>query len=191
MAEHHLIEDYVTTLRGRLPADAVDELADGLTETYRHHLSRGHDPDRAAQVAIDEFGAPDLILTAFVRQAPGRQAALTMLFTGPVVGGCWAATLIAGRAWTWPVPPTVKVTAGAILLAVISTLVVAATSRRSYRRTSVSAIAGLGLIALDLTMLTAVLLLAAVPLVWPMILAIPASATRVVLTTRTLTRLLV
>jgi hypothetical protein len=190
MAEHHLIDDYVATLARRLPADAVDELADGLTETYQHHVSRGLGPDRAAEVAINEFGAPDLILAAFVRQSPGRRAALTMLYTGPVVGGCWAATLIAGRAWTWPIPLMPKVAAGAILLAAISTLAVAATSRRSYRRTTISAIGGLGLIVLDLAMLTTVLF-AAVPHVWPMILAIPASATRLALTTRATTRLLV
>jgi hypothetical protein len=78
--------------------------------------------------------------------------------------------------------------AGATLLAVISTLAVAATSHRSYRRTALSKVGGLGLIALDLTMLTAVPLLGAVPLVWAMILAIPASATRALLTARTMTR---
>jgi hypothetical protein len=189
MADHHLIDDYLATLARRLPADAVDELADGLTETYRRHLSRGLDPDRAADVAIEEFGAPDLILAAFVRQSPGRRAALTMLYTGPVVGACWAAALIAGHAWTWPIPLPVKMAAGAILLAVISTLAVAATSRHSYRRTTISAIGALGLIVLDLSMLTAVLL-AAVPFVWPMTLAIPASATRLALTTRATTRVL-
>jgi len=191
MANHHLIDDYVTILAQRLPADTVDELADGLTETYQYHVSRGLDPDRAAEAAINEFGAPDLILTAFVRQSPGRRAALTMLYTGPVVGGCWAATLIAGHVWTWPIPLPVKVAAGAILLAAVSSLTIAASSRRSYRRTTVSAVGGLGLIVLDLAMLTAVLLLGAAPLVWPMVLAIPASATRVVLTTRIMTRLLV
>ena len=34
MASHDLIEAYLAELRRRLPADTVDELADGLIETY-------------------------------------------------------------------------------------------------------------------------------------------------------------
>lgn len=190
MAEHHLIDDYLTTLARRLPTDAVDELADGLAETNQHYLSRGLDPEHAAKAAIAEFGAPDVVLAAFVHQSPGRRAALAMLVSGPVVGICWGASLIAGHAWTWAIPLPVKVAVGATLLAVIGTLAIAATSRRNYSRTKISAIGGLGLILLDLTVLTAVLLVA-VPIVWPMILAIPASAIRLALTARATTRLLV
>ena len=56
MAHHHLIEDYLATLRRRLPADAVDELADGLAETYQHHLWRGLDVDYAAGRKFDVGG---------------------------------------------------------------------------------------------------------------------------------------
>jgi hypothetical protein len=189
MAGHHLIDDYLAILARRLPADAVDELGDGLTETNRHYLARGLDPERAAQAAIAEFGAPDVVLAAFVRESPGRRAARALLVSGPVVGICWGAGLIAGHAWTSGIPLPVKVAAGATLLAVIVALAIAATSRHSYRRTKVSAIGGLGLILLDLTMLSAVVL-AAVPIVWPMVLAIPASATRLALTSRAFTRLL-
>jgi hypothetical protein len=112
-----------------------------------------------------------------------------MLVSGPVVGISWSASLIAGHAWTWAIPLTVKIGAGATLVAVVAALAIAATGRRSYRRTKISAIGGLGLILLDLAMLTAVLL-AAMPIVWPMTLAIPASATRLALTTRAMPRLL-
>lgn len=185
----HLIDDYLSALAGRLPADAVEELADGLIETNQHHLAHGLDAEHAAQAAIAEFGAPDVVVAAFVHQSAGRRAARAMLVSGPAVGICWSASLIAGHAWTWAIPLPVKIGAGATLVAVVATLAIAATGRRSYRRTKISAIGGIGLILLDLTMLTAVLL-AAVPIVWPMTLAIPASATRLALTTRAMPRLL-
>ncbi len=189
MADHELIEEYLARLARQLPADAVDELADGLTETYRHHLSRGLDAQVAAAAAVTEFGEPDVVLAAFVRQSPGRRAALALLYSGPTVGACWAAALIAGHAWTWQLPAFLKATVAGTLLAVIGCLVTAATSRRSYRRTRVSAVGGIGLIVLDAIVLSTVLL-AGVPLVWPMVLAVPASATRLALTARATARLL-
>jgi hypothetical protein len=78
---------------------------------------------------------------------------------------------------------------GAVLLTVVGTLVVAATARRSYQRTRLAALAGLCLMVLDAGVLAAVALVA-VPLVWPMALAVPASATRLVLTARAIPRLL-
>ena len=44
MASHQLIDDYLARLAQRLPADAVDELADGITETWQHHLAAGRSP---------------------------------------------------------------------------------------------------------------------------------------------------
>ena len=88
MASHHLIDAYLATLARQLPADAVDELADGLAETYQHHRSTGLEPDIAARNSIAEFGTPDLVTEAFVRHAPGRRAALMLLGTGPIIGLC-------------------------------------------------------------------------------------------------------
>jgi hypothetical protein len=190
MADHRLIGEYRARLARRLPADAVEELADGLTETYSHHLSRGLDADAAAAAAVAEFGEPDVVLAAFVGQSPGRRMAVALLYSGPAVGACWAATLVAGHAWTWPVPASLKATVGTTLLAVIGCLVTAATGRRSYRRTKVSVVGGLGLIVLDAIVLSTVLL-TGVPLVWPMVVAVPASAARLALTTRATARLLV
>ena len=44
MASHQLIDAYLGSVAPRLPADTVDELADGLTETYRRHrrVDAGH-----------------------------------------------------------------------------------------------------------------------------------------------------
>ena len=81
MAGHDLIDGYLTTLAARLPADAVDELADGLTETYRRHLSTGVAARAAAAATVAEFGTPEVVVAAFVRQAPGRRLARLLL--------CW------------------------------------------------------------------------------------------------------
>ena len=66
MAGHHLIAAYLTALTRRLPADPVDELRDGLTETYQRHRLAGLDPDAAARAAVTEFGEPELVIAAFV-----------------------------------------------------------------------------------------------------------------------------
>jgi hypothetical protein len=183
MASHRLIEEHLAVLADRLPADAVAELTDGLVETWRHQLATGSPPDTAARAAIAEFGDPDRITRAFVAQAPGRRTALALLATGPLVGMCWGASLVAARVWTWPIP-TVGVAVFALaLLAVAATLAAAATSRRSYRRTRLGTAGGAGLVVLDALMLVAVITVAPV-LVWPMAVAIPASLARIGLTVR-------
>ncbi|GAA3343900.1 hypothetical protein GCM10020358_44940 [Amorphoplanes nipponensis] len=186
MAGHELIDGHLAALARRLPAGAVGELADGLTETWEHHLGAGLPPAAAARAAIAEFGAPEQIVAAFVAAAPGRRTARMLLATGPLVGACWGATLLAAGARAWPAPaPAAALVVAAVLLAVVAALVVAATSRRSYRRTRLGAAGGCALIALDATMLTAVLLLAPGP-AWPMLLAVPASLARIGLTARAL-----
>jgi hypothetical protein len=190
VAGHHLIDAYLATLARRLSTDAVDELADGLTEAYLRHRSAGLAPDAAADAAITEFGTPDLVLAAFVRQAPGRRVAWALLCSGPVVGLCWGTALVMDHAWTWPVPAVLRAAFGVTLLGVVAMLVLAATGRRSYRRTRIAAGAALCLIGLDGAILTAIALIAP-PFVWPMALAVPASLTRMALTARVIPRLLV
>jgi hypothetical protein len=189
MASHHLIDAYLRTLARRLPADTVDELADGLIETYQRHRLAGLEEHGAAQAAIAEFGAPEEVIAAFVCQAPGRRAAWALLCSGPIVGLCWGTTLMVDHAWTWPVPAGLRTAFGATLLAVIAMLVLAVTGRRSYRRTRIAAGAGLGMIGLDSAILATILVVAP-PFVWPMALAVPASLTRITLTARLLPQLL-
>lgn len=189
MAGHVLIEAHLATLARRLPAGAVDELADGLAETYQHHLARGLDPDAAATVAVAEFGDTEQILAAFTRQAPGRRAALALLATGPVFAACWGPSLIMSHAWAWPIPLAAEVAFGLVLLGIVAILAIAATSHRDYGRTQLAAAGGIGLIVLDTAMLTAVVL-AAPTLVWPMVLAIPASLARIGFTARSVPRVL-
>jgi hypothetical protein len=180
VASHELIEEYLGELRRRLPADAVDELADGLIETYDGQLAAGADPDTAARRATAEFGAPVTIVRAFTRESPGRRAARRLLVTGPFVGLCWATTLLSGH---WPVPVPVRFAVGVALLLTVAALVTAATSRHGYARTRVAALGGCGLIALDTTMIVLALLVAPA-FVWPMAAAVPASLVRIGATLR-------
>jgi hypothetical protein len=189
VANHHLINAYLTAATARLPAAVVDELADGLTETYHRQQSLGLDPDAAAAAAIAEFGDFDRVLAAFVRQAPGRRTTRVLLRSGPAVGLCWGAALTTGHAWAWPIPVPVRVGVGLALIAVVATLAVAATGRRSYHRTRVAAAGGAVLIVLDAAALIAVGAVAP-GFGWPLALAGVASLTRLVWTTRAVRRLI-
>ena len=185
MSRASLITDYLSVLSAQLPAPVVEELADGLDETHQHYLTQGLTPDAAAGAAVAEFGEPQIIVAAFIRLSPARHAARRLLAAGPVVGGCWAAALITGRAWTWPVPPTVRLLFGVVLITVIGLLAAAAFGRRYLSARRAGALACAGIAVLDGVMLVAVVL--AVPvLIWPVILAAAASAARLTFTARAL-----
>jgi hypothetical protein len=181
VTSHPLIDTYLAALSRHLPADAVDELADGLLETWQYHQDAGHEPDSAAQVAVAEFGTVTQVTHAFVVHAPGRRLARLLLLTGPLVGAAWGASLAAAHAWTWPVPRPMSAAYAMVLLCVAAALALAATSRRSYRRTNLGTPAAIGLLGLDTTMLIAVLFLHPGP-VWPLLAATAASLTRITLT---------
>ena len=180
-----LIADYLTALSAQLPTPIVEELADGLDETRQHYLDQGLDPDAAASAALAEFGEPHVIVAAFTRLSPARRAARRLLAAGPVVGACWATALIAGRAWTWPVPSVTRLLLGAALISIIGLLATAAFGRH-YRAVGRAGAAGcIGMTALDTAMLIAATF--AIPvLIWPAIPAIAASTARLTYTTRTL-----
>jgi len=187
--EHALIEGYLAALRGRLPADTVDELADGLIETFDRQRSAGLDADAAARAAVAHFGDAERVLAAFARQAPGRHAARVLLAVGPLVGGCWAATLVIGDAARWPVPVAVRPVLAGVLIAAVVALLAAAVGVGGYRGTNrTAAAAGLCLICLDAAALS-VVAVTAPPLVWPMALALPASAVRIAFTAGLIPRL--
>src|SRR5215472_10357768 len=107
-----------------------------LTPAGRQRLAG----DRAARAALADFGDLATVVGEFTRQSPGRRAARLLLATGPAVGACWGAALILSRAWTWPVPATARLSFGAALLLAVVLLVAAATSRRSYQRTRLTAV---------------------------------------------------
>ena len=178
-----LITGYLDTLSGQLPGPVVEELADGLGETYRRHLGLGLAHDEAAAVAVAEFGAPELIAAEFARAHPARRAARRLLVTGPVVGSCWAVALITSRAWTWPVPTAADLVPGLALVAVVALLAFAARSTR-YRPIGRAGAAGcIGTAALDTFMIIGVL--AAGPAArWAVAVAITASVARLALNVR-------
>ncbi len=185
MSGPRLISDYLAVLAAELPASIVEELADGLAETYRSHLRQGLAPDQAAESAVAEFGDPHAIAADFTRVNPARRGARRLLATGPVVGGCWAALLITGRAWAWPVPLPARIGFGLTLLTVIGLLAAAALWTR-YRPAARAGIAGcLGIAAIDTIAITsAMLAIPSVTLV--MIGAMAASTARVALSVQSL-----
>jgi hypothetical protein len=183
-----LIDDYLAGLRRRLPAPIAEEAAAGLLETYEHHLASGAGDQEAAHAALAEFGDLAMVAGEFTRQAPGRRAARLLLATGPVAGLCWAAALIGGRAWTWPVPATARLAFGAVLLLAVLALLGAATSRHSYQRTRLAMLASPVILALDATAVAAALLTAPA-LTWTLGAAVAVSLGRIAFTARTLPRL--
>ena len=144
-----LIASYLDALTGKLAGPVVEELADGLEETYRRHLGLGLTPDTAAQAAVAEFGTPELLAAEFARAHPGRRAARRLLAVGPVVGLCWAVALVTSCAWTWPVPVAVGIVPGLALVTAMALLAVAARTTR-YRAAGRASAAGcIGMAALD------------------------------------------
>ena len=183
-----LIDDYLAGLRRRLPAPIAEEAAAGLLETYEHHLASNAGDQEAARAALAEFGDLAMVAGEFTRQAPGRRAARLLLATGPVAGSCWAAALITGRAWTWPVPATARLAFGAVLLLAVLALLAAATSRHSYQRTRLAMLASPVILVLDTTAVAAAML-AAPALTLALRIAVGVSLGRIAFTARTLPRL--
>ncbi|HEX7267960.1 MAG TPA: permease prefix domain 1-containing protein, partial [Streptosporangiaceae bacterium] len=128
-----LIAAYLAELSAELPGRIVDELADGLDETYRRYLRQGLDPEAAARAAVAEFGEPRVIVAAFTDASRSRRTARRLLAAGPLVGICWAVVLISARAWTWPIPAVARVLFGAALITVLGLLAAAALGRH-YRQ---------------------------------------------------------
>ncbi len=190
MPQHPLIDAYLLELRGQLPGEVVDELADGLMETYDHLQAGGLAPDQAARAALVDFGTTEEIVAGFAHLVPGRRTARALLASGPLLGGCWAITLLASHAWRWPIPVAGRVGFAALLLGVVAVL--AMTARASYRHTRRSAaLAGIsGLLLLDASAIVAVTVLAPTPQ-WPLLLGITASLSRICLTAPTLRSLLI
>jgi hypothetical protein len=172
-----LIDVYLAALSADLPGGIVEELADGLDETYRHHLGQGLDPDAAARAAVAEFGEPRVIVAAFTNDSRGRKTARRLLAAGPAVGICWAIVLITARAWTWPVPLVARVLFGVALITVIGLLAAAALGRQYRLVCRAAAAACVGTAILDAAMTGTVLVIAPV-LMWPVVVAVAVSAGR-------------
>jgi len=184
MAHHDLIRSYLNELAQRLPADTIEELADGLEESYQCHRRRGLSATDAARSAIAEFGLPRQVVSAFAHQSAGHRTAFALLASAPLFALLWGATLITTRAWTWHLPPAAAVSYGATLVTVAAVLLTVATSE-TPTTTRLAGPASLVLIMLDLGMLAAIATVTPA-LTWLMALAVLASLTRIALTGRNL-----
>jgi hypothetical protein len=193
-SEPRLIRGYLDTLAARLPPSVTDELADGLTETYRFHRSRGLAPSAAAEAAVAEFGPAEEIAAGFTPVNPARRAARRLLGIGPAVGACWVAALLTSRAarsstarslTAWTAPGPAWVVAGLALAGLIGLLAVAALGRR-YRLAAATGVAGcFGYAALDLALIVGAVFLLA-PVGWVTAAAMAASSARIAVTARLL-----
>ena len=148
MAGDDLIAAYVSDLALRLPQGIVEELADGLNESYERNRERGIDHRRAAALAVHDFGDADHVVAEFVRQSAGRRAAGVLLFSGPVVGLAWGVSMVAMRAWDWPVPFPARIGFATIFVAVIL-LLASARGAATWKRAKRAAYGAMGLVALD------------------------------------------
>lgn len=190
MTDNRLIEEYTAELSDRLPQPIVDELLDGLAETYADQLARTTDEDVAAEEAIAEFGRPDVVVKAFIHHSPGRRLATALLATGPVVGLAWAAVLVTSSAWTWPIPISGQVAVGLLFLAALGALLTTTLNKAQIERTRATARFGaLTVIALDAMLITTALILAGSH-PWLLLAAITASALRLTFTLQRLPRVL-
>jgi hypothetical protein len=177
MNEHRLIAAYRDDLLARLPAQLAEEVSGGLADAQEKYLAQGLTPDQAARAAIAEFGSAGLVADAFRRACPAWSGARVLMLTGPVVGGLWAASLITGHAWQWPIPAAIRPAAGILLAASVLTLSLATRTRR-YKTACRAYLAGsLGLASLDAAV-TITALLAAPAIPWLLCTAVCASAAR-------------
>jgi hypothetical protein len=188
MAQPRLIADYLSQLAARLPAPIVEELADGLHETYLAERRAGLAPEDAAQRAVAEFGDPAALVAAFLVASPARRAGRALLLTGPFVGAAWATVLLTQHAWNWPVPGWARAGFAAVLVSGVALVAVAAFAHRYRRAARSAAAASFAVLAIDLTMLSYVNA-AGVLTTWPVLLAAPLSAGRSVFTLSRLPRI--
>lgn len=184
MAEHQLIATQLEILADRLPGAAVDELADGLWETYGAHLARTGDPEAAGRATIAEFGDADTVIAAYLRYSPWRRAALALLVTGPFVGVLWAITLVTNQVWDWPIPAPARILYGVILVGVVLALMGAVHARHAYSRARVATVSGAAaLVLLDISMLATTMALG-LDVTQPLALAVAAGLIRALATVR-------
>ncbi len=189
MAQPILIANYEAVLLAELPLPLAEEVSDGLAETYAKYLRLGLGAEEAAQAAVTEFGSARAVVEveAFSSASPARRVARALVMTGPAVGLCWAAVLITGKAWDWPVPVIARALLGGLLVASVLVLVIAIRAAR-YRTVRRSGAAGcVGLAVLDTSMITAAMT-SAPGIRWLAVIAICASAARLMCIARAFLR---
>jgi hypothetical protein len=122
-AAQRLLERWLADLGARLrgPARArgsiLAEFRGGLDDALAAGHAAGLAPIQAADAAIAEFGDPATVAAAFAPELAAthaRRVGLTLIATGPLVGGLWLAALAASSPplrpaigadppWQWPI----------------------------------------------------------------------------------------
>ena len=107
-----LINEYVDTLASSLhgPARAktrlVEEVRDGLTDTVAAYTDEGVPQERAAALAVRDFGAPHQLAPAFQQEltiAQARHTARAAALAVPFAALCWLLVRSAGQD-LWQLP---------------------------------------------------------------------------------------
>ncbi|MDG6108758.1 hypothetical protein Daura_30655 [Dactylosporangium aurantiacum] len=142
-----VVTAYLDALTRRVPAGRREraairaELRDGLECAVQARVERGVEPADAARQAVGEFGPPEVVAGAFVRELCATWAhriAIGLLAGGPLVGVAWIAAA-PGPAGGWADRVASAVSATSVypfVLAVAvpaAVLAVAGTGRLMYR----------------------------------------------------------
>lgn len=154
------VEGYLAALDARLAAPrrvraaVLAELEDGLLEAVAVRVAAGLAEPAAGAAALAEFGDPATVAAAFQPGLAARQARATvagLLRSGPLLGLCWGATLLASGVTPWHRPhagpltvalPLVGLLVAVVWLAAVATF--AATGRLGLSLARRSSAAGAG-----------------------------------------------
>lgn len=99
------VDFYLAEIAARLPCprryrgDLLAELRDGLVDAVDHYRAQGLPPRTAAAHAVDDCGPVEVVSRAcaeLLAERHARRSAVTLLVTGPLIGGLWLATLVPG-----------------------------------------------------------------------------------------------
>lgn len=102
------VAEYVAALSAALhgPVRAksrmIQEIRDGLTDTVEAYLRDGVPHDRAARLAVREFGTPEQLAPSCQREltiAQTRRTALSVTLSVPLLIACWHLIWTSGQGW--------------------------------------------------------------------------------------------
>jgi hypothetical protein len=137
------VDAYVTTLSDALQGPArvksrlVEEIRGGLNDAVAAHTRGGMPYEHAAELAVRDFGAPDLLTPTFQREltiAQARHTAFAAALTVPFAIACWLLIWAGVHDNSWHLPRatqllTVHLVAVAVTAAVLAAVSLAATGR--------------------------------------------------------------
>ncbi|MCP9987658.1 MULTISPECIES: permease prefix domain 1-containing protein [Streptomyces] len=116
----------------RAKSRLVAEVRDGLDDAVSAHTCAGVPYERAARLAVRDFGSPDHLVPVFQRElsiAQARHTARAAAFAVPLAVACWLLVRAAGHDGAgWQLPRTTSLlTAHLTVVAAVVSLLAAAT----------------------------------------------------------------